>query len=134
MQHLQRVALSADSCRADTLAHLPSSLTYLQLYKGEDHEYARLAVRAANLPQLPALRELHLGDIALEHSVLGQWTGLQTLELDGVGFLSADDEGDEATNSSGDTRDLLTELGRLTQLQVRTLRSGVGLAAGPSGG
>jgi hypothetical protein len=138
MQHLQRVALSRDSCRAAPWQTCPAlaSLTYLQLDKGEVDEYARLSVRALYLPQLPVLQELHLGRIALEQSGLGHCTGLHTLTLDGVVLLSADDEyneDDERFNPSGGTRESLTKLGKLTQLQVRTLCSGIGLAAGTMG-
>lgn len=77
MQHLQRLSLSTDACSTAALAHLPTSLTSLELRGYEDDwddGMSYLSVMTSSLKQLPLLCAVHLTCLSLGPDVLAGWT------------------------------------------------------------
>lgn len=78
---LQAVTLCGDAFDTAALAHLPSSLTYLDLcgYDDDDPADYDLCVSPSSLPQLPLLREVILNSLRVNPQVVGRFTGVQEL-------------------------------------------------------
>jgi hypothetical protein len=77
MQRLQRLSISTEACSTAALAHLPTSLTYVDL-RGfeEDYDDGRsfLSVATSSLKQLPLLCAAYLTCLDLLPEVLAGWT------------------------------------------------------------
>jgi hypothetical protein len=77
MQRLQQLSLSTDACSTAALAHLPTSLTSLNLLGFED-DYndgvSFLSLATSSLKQLPLLCAAHLTCLSLDPGVLAGWT------------------------------------------------------------
>jgi hypothetical protein len=76
MQRLQRLSLSTDACSTAALAHLPTSLTSLELLGYEEDyagDFSYLSVSTSSLPRLPLLCAARLTLVNLQPGVLASW-------------------------------------------------------------
>jgi hypothetical protein len=138
MQHLQHVSLWTDACNTAALAHLPTSLTSLELrgYKEDvwpsGNNMSFLRVTTSSLPQLPLLCCAKLEWVRLEPGVLACWSGLTELSI-GTVRLQAPGAAGEAVSDLWELWDnqleqqaqriLYYEIAKLSQMQV----SGIGV-------
>jgi hypothetical protein len=120
MQRLQDLSLCSGSWSTASLAHLPSSMTRLDL-----NGYVvgtglgTVEVTAASLPHLPLLRAANLSWVLLEPGVIAALKGLTWLSISNV-LLTTPGVADAADQEQPALRAFLLELAKLTQLQVGT--------------